>query len=64
MGRVIRGTGDRRKQRVVVRKTGHPAAVRKVRCPHCRLGYAVQDAVNKQKFTCDRCGRELLVQAL
>lgn len=64
MGRLIRGTADRRKERVVVRKTGHPAAVRKVRCPHCKLGYAVQNAVNKKQYDCDRCGRELLVQTL
>ena len=61
MKKVIRGTGDMRKARarkpqVVVKKTGHPAAFRKMRCPTCRLGMAVAKPNSDKEYICDRCG--------
>jgi DNA-directed RNA polymerase subunit RPC12/RpoP len=44
------------KKKVVVSHTDHPAAHRKVRCPHC-AGYAIGDAHNDKQFVCSRCGR-------
>jgi transcription elongation factor Elf1 len=55
--RVIRGTGDKRRQ-IAVEKTGHPAAFRKLRCPACSIGYAVESNTNKGKYVCSRCGAE------
>ena len=52
--RVIRGTGDRKKQ-VTVEKAGHPAVFRKVRCPACSIGYAVESNLKKGEYTCQRC---------
>ena len=46
------------KKKVVVSHTDHPAAHRKVRCPHCG-GYAVGNAHNDKQFICTRCGRSL-----
>lgn len=43
-------------KKIVVQDTGHPAAFRKVRCPKCKLGYAVQSNTNKKLFNCTRCG--------
>ena len=57
MAQVIAGTQQAKVKRVAVKKTGHPAAFRKQRCPHCRIGYAVQDNVNKNMYSCSRCGR-------
>jgi ribosomal protein S27E len=41
---------------IVVHKTGHGAAFRKIRCPKCRIGYAVQSNINEAQYTCSRCG--------
>jgi len=48
-------TKNRRQEQVVVHQTGHPGAFRKMRCPKCSLGYAVQSNVNKS-YVCTRCG--------
>jgi DNA-directed RNA polymerase subunit RPC12/RpoP len=53
---VIRGTREGKKRVVVVEKTGHPAAYRKVRCSKCSLGYAVQDNEKPELYRCQRCG--------
>jgi len=47
----------KRKERVVVETTGHPAAFRKVRCPRCKLGYATASNTKKNEYTCTRCGQ-------
>lgn len=60
MAKVVSGTG----QRVTVTKTGHPAAFRKVRCPSCRIGYAVASNIKPNEYTCDRCGKTFVKQAL
>lgn len=60
--RVIKGTRSR-KQQVVVEKTGHPAVFRKVRCPSCRVGIAVENNVTGT-YQCGRCGREFSRQAM
>jgi hypothetical protein len=60
--RLIRGT--RQRKQIVVKKTGHPAAFRKMRCQACGLGYCIEDNVEKGKFTCNRCGATFGVQAL
>ena len=52
------------KDKVVVQSTGHPAAFRKVRCPKCKLGYAVQDNNKKDTFVCQRCGVGFKVSSL
>jgi DNA-directed RNA polymerase subunit RPC12/RpoP len=44
------------KKKVVVSHTDHPAAHRKVRCPHCG-GYAVGSAHSEKQFACSTCGR-------
>jgi predicted Zn finger-like uncharacterized protein len=44
------------KEKVVVKSSGHGAAYRKIRCPHCKTGYAVGDA--RTGFTCGQCGRK------
>lgn len=49
------------KQRVVIHNSGHAASIRKMRCPQCKLGYAVQDNVDKTKYVCQRCGASLKV---
>lgn len=64
MPRVIRGTKDRKKEPVVVEKTGHPAAFRKVRCPHCKLGMAVADPNQSNLLKCDRCGQTFKVNQM
>ena len=46
------------RNRVVVKKTGHPAAFRKIRCPVCRLGYGVQSNVDQGVYMCSRCKRQ------
>ena len=53
--RVIKGTGDRRRQ-IAVEKTGHPAAFRKLRCPACSIGFAVESNIDKGTYRCSRCG--------
>lgn len=60
MAKVISGT----QQRVTVKKTGHPAAFRKVRCPACRIGYAVASNTEVGKYTCLRCGAEFKRQTI
>ena len=60
MAKVVAGT----RQRVTVKKTGHPAAFRKVRCPSCRLGYAVASNIDPTMYMCDRCGKQFKRQAL
>lgn len=44
------------KDRVVVEKTGHPASFRKMRCPKCKMGQAVESNTKKGQFVCNRCG--------
>jgi DNA-directed RNA polymerase subunit RPC12/RpoP len=44
------------KKTQVVVSTGHPAAMNKVRCPHCQ-GYAIGDPHNGDIFKCSRCGK-------
>ncbi len=61
--RVIKGTGDRRKQ-IAVKTAGHPAAFRKMRCPACSIGYAVESNVKKGEYTCQRCGTSFGAQQL
>lgn len=61
--RVIRGTGDKRRQ-IAVERTGHPAAFRKLRCPACSIGYAVENNTKKGEYTCQRCGAVFGNQAL
>lgn len=61
--RVIRGTKDRRRQ-IAVEKAGHPAAFRKMRCPACSIGYAVESNIKKGEYTCARCGAIFGSQAL
>ena len=53
--RVIKGTADRRKQ-IAIERAGHPAAFRKVRCPACSIGYAVESNTKTGEYTCQRCG--------
>jgi transposase-like protein len=60
MAKVISGT----RQRVTVKKTGHPAAFRKVRCPACKQGYAVASNIDPSVYACDRCGRQFKRQGL
>lgn len=50
------------KTKVVVKSTGHPAAHRKVRCPRCKLGYAIGDA--HTGLVCDRCGHRFKLATL
>jgi len=38
----------------VVRKTGHEAAFRKIRCTNCHTDYAVGDG--QSGYKCPRCG--------
>ena len=64
MPRVIRGTRDKKKNQIQVEKTGHPAAFRKVRCPLCKLGMAVEDPNKGNELTCDRCGRTFKVSSM
>lgn len=61
--RVIKGTRDR-KQQIAVERTGHPAAFRKLRCPACSIGYAVESNLKSGEFTCTRCGASFKNQAL
>lgn len=61
--RVIKGTGDRRKQ-IAVEKAGHPAAFRKMRCPACSVGYAVESNTKKGEYNCQRCNASFGAQAL
>jgi len=51
-------------KKIVVTDTGHPAAFRKVRCPKCKLGYAVESNVKKGTYTCGRCGTTFGVSGL
>jgi len=44
------------KNPITVEKTGHPAAFRKMRCPACSLGYAIESNTEKGKYSCQRCG--------
>lgn len=60
--KVIRGT--RQRKQIVVRKTGHPAAFRKMRCQACGLGYCIESNVNKGEYLCNRCGATFTTQAL
>jgi len=56
--RVVTGTQGRKKaQQVAVKKTGHPAAHRKIRCPSCSVGICVQDNVDPGLYKCMRCGK-------
>jgi len=50
------------KEKVVVKSTGHPAAHRKVRCPKCKIGYAVGDI--RSGLACDRCGHRFTLTTL
>lgn len=54
--RVARGTRSR-KQPVAVKSTGHPAAFRKIRCPRCKVGYAIESNISNA-YTCGRCHAE------
>ena len=59
MANVVIGTAMKRRKKtpaVAVRKAGHPAAFRKVRCLACHQGYAIQDPVDKTRWVCARCG--------
>jgi len=47
-------TTKSRKQ-IVVHKAGHPGVFRKMRCPKCKMGYAVQSNVSGD-YACQRCG--------
>lgn len=60
--RLIRGT--RQRKQIVVEKTGHPAAFRKMRCQACGVGYCIEDNVEKGVFRCTRCGTAFKSQAL
>jgi len=55
--RVIKGTRDKQRQ-IAIERTGHPAAFRKLRCPACKIGYAVESNVKKGTYVCSRCGTE------
>jgi transposase-like protein len=35
-----------------------------MRCPACKLGYAVESNIEKSKYVCDRCGTGFAVQGL
>jgi DNA-directed RNA polymerase subunit RPC12/RpoP len=63
---VIRGTKDHKKRKqITVLKTGHPAAMRKVRCPSCKLGFAVASNVKPGVYQCMRCASEFaMTQAI
>jgi PHP family Zn ribbon phosphoesterase len=61
--RVIAGTKANKKQQVVVKKTGHPAVFRKMRCTKCSIGYMVQDNVT-DIYKCQRCGSTVKVVAM
>jgi predicted RNA-binding Zn-ribbon protein involved in translation (DUF1610 family) len=45
------------KKQVVVKKTGHPASITKMRCTGCGQGYAIlqQDGT----YLCGRCGHRV-----
>lgn len=60
--RVIRGTRGR-KQQIAVEKAGHPAAFRKMRCPSCSIGYAVESNTKSGEYVCLRCGASFGAQA-
>jgi len=60
MAKII--TSKTKRQQIVVKKTGHPGAFRKVRCPKCKLGYAVESNTEKGKYACSRCGK-VFIQA-
>jgi DNA-directed RNA polymerase subunit RPC12/RpoP len=49
---------------IVVETTGHPAHVKKIRCPKCSLGYCVEDAMNENLYKCDRCGHSFQESSL
>jgi hypothetical protein len=57
---VVTTKNRRRREPVAVRKTGHPAAFRKIRCTKCH-GYAVADNVEADVYTCQRCGTKFQV---
>jgi transcription elongation factor Elf1 len=57
---VVTTRNRKRKKPVAVRKTGHPAAFRKIRCPKCH-GYAVADNVDPSVYACERCGTKFNV---
>lgn len=50
------------KEILAVKTTGHAAAVRKIRCPKCKLGYAVGDA--RTGYKCGQCGAQFKQQKL
>ena len=54
MSRVVKGTGDARKQAQVVKG---PSDVRRVRCTKCKSGFAVQvpDGKGGQIYDCQIC---------
>ena len=54
----------KKRPNIVVKSTGHPASVRKLRCPVCKLGYAVGSPYDTKKFVCDRCGSPFTVTRL
>lgn len=54
-------TSRKKRQPVAVRKTGHPAAFRKIRCPKKCPGYAVASNIDPTLFTCERCGAQFKV---
>lgn len=49
---------------MTVKKTGHPAAFRKIRCPKCRIGYAVANNIDPMVYVCERCGDKFKRQIL
>ena len=51
----------RKRKPIAIKKTGHPAAFRKIRCPAKCQGYAVADNIDPQMFTCERCGKQFKV---
>lgn len=48
----------KRKKPVVVERTSHPAAHRKIRCPKCRQGFAIGGPHSDRQFKCDHCGAQ------
>ena len=58
-------TRDRKKQpQTNIRESSHPAAMNKLRCPKCGLGFAIKSPIEKDKYTCDRCQSIFVVGGL
>lgn len=51
-------------KQIAVKRTGHPAAFRKMRCPKCSLGYAIQSNQDSKQYTCNRCGHQFITQQM